>query len=125
MLTPSPHEQLIYDNDITSASNVTLADGSSASANTFSGVELETAMSLTAKIDGDKIYAYINDGSAPNDGGCCASTLRAYDQDGSYHDIDLSFIASDIFPDSDYAYATHTFDIFEGVAYFMVQYEER
>ena len=81
-------------------------------------------MSLTAKISGDKLYAYVNDGSAPNDGGCCASTLRAYDQEGSYEDIDLSFVAEDIFPDSDYAYATHTFDIFDDVAYLMVQYEE-
>ena len=60
---------------------------------------------------------------APSESGCCADTLRRHSGDGTSLDIDLTFIA-DLFEDTDWAYATHTFDVYDGIAYMMVQYEE-
>ncbi|GMI39599.1 hypothetical protein TeGR_g11473 [Tetraparma gracilis] len=115
---------LTYDeSSVVSASNVTLTAAPKAS-NKFSSVSLDGALQLTARIAGDKMYAYMS-GDAPAESGCCAGILRAFETDGSYSDTDLVELVSDLFSEvTDWAYATHTFDIVDGVAYMMIQYEE-
>jgi len=84
--------------------------------------------SLTAKILGSNMYAYVNTGVAPNAAGCCADTLRVYPKSGSVRDIDLESVMQEAFPGSSFAHATHTFDVGmlggELHAFTMVQYEE-
>ena len=106
-----------------SASNVTLISAPSAS-NKFSSVSFDGALQLTARIVGSKLYAFMS-GDAPTESGCCAGILRSYSEDGTFEDIDLVTLVGDLFADvTDWAYATHTFDIVDDVAYMMVQYEE-
>lgn len=84
--------------------------------------------SLTAKILGSNMYAFVNTGVAPNAAGCCADTLRVYPKSGSSRDIDLESVMQTAFPGSSFAHATHTFDVgmLDGElhAFTMVQYAE-
>jgi len=92
------------------------------------GSDVKGAM-LTAKIYGDNLYAYVNTGKVPTEGGCCADTIRVYPrtQSGS-QDIDIESVVQEAFPGSSFAHASHTFDITEidGVAHALcvIQYEE-
>jgi len=89
-------------------------------------------LALTAKIHGDKLYAYIqkNPTETGEKGGCCADTLRIYDRTtGDFTEIDLDSLLTKIFPSSvSFHHATHTFDIeSEGgkvFAWLMVQYDD-
>jgi len=84
---------------------------------------------LTAKIHGDNMYAYMNTGKVPSEGGCCADTIRVYPRTQSEsQDIDIESVVQEAFPGSSYAHASHTFEITEidGEAYALcvIQYEE-
>jgi hypothetical protein len=92
------------------------------------GSDVKGAM-LTAKVYGDNMYAYVNTGSVPSEGGCCADTIRVYPRTQSNsQDIDLESVVQETFPGSSFAHASHTFDIteFDGKPYAlcMIQYEE-
>lgn len=86
-------------------------------------------LALTAKIHDNVMYALKNDGSAPNDMGCCANLLRMYPRDdgNKYTDLVLEDLIKDAVNASD-AYASHTFDVTEidskTVAIFQVRYSE-
>jgi len=88
-----------------------------------------TGAMLTAKIHGDNLYAYVNTGKVPAEGGCCADTMRVYPRTGSKsQDIDIESLVQQAFPGSSFAHASHTFEITEidGVAHALcvIQYEE-
>lgn len=91
------------------------------------GSDVSGAM-LTAKIHGTNMYTYVNKGSAPNSAGCCADTMRIYDQKGATSDVDLEAAMKEAFPGTTFAHATHTFDLAmldgELHALTMVQYAE-
>ena len=88
---------------------------------------------LSAKVIDDKMYVLVEKVATPDaGGGCCADTLRVYDQaTGSAEEVDLNALNKPLFaPDNvSWAYATHTFDVFKGddgkvYALLQVQYEE-
>jgi hypothetical protein len=83
---------------------------------------------LTAKIHGVNMYTYLNTGTAPSAGGCCADTMRIYSKTGSVSDVDLEALMHEAFPGSTFAHATHTFDLgmLDGElhAFTMVQYAD-
>jgi hypothetical protein len=92
------------------------------------GSDVKGAM-LTAKIYGDNMYTYVNKGTVPTEGGCCADTIRVYPRTQSdSQDIDLESVVQEAFPGSSFAHASHTFDITEidGEPYALcvIQYEE-
>ena len=88
---------------------------------------------LSAKVVDDKMYVLVEKVATEGaGGGCCADTLRVYDQaDGSADEVDLNALNKGLFaPDNvSWAYATHTFDVFKGddgkvYALLQVQYED-
>lgn len=67
---------------------------------------------LSAKIRESNMYIYINKGTVPNSGGCCADTMRVFPRGGSHHDIDIAAAINKAMGNTT-AYATHTFDVSE------------
>jgi len=128
--------ELSYPKGVTSADDVsikavnTTQNGKGAPSEIGAWYDLDTVngFSLTGKIVGDKLYAYI-DQSGEGFGGCCADTFRTYNKtDGSFSDLNLNTIIAGAMPNMG-AFASHTFDVKEVngevVAYAMVRYSDK
>lgn len=84
---------------------------------------------LSAKVLGDQMLVLTAVKATPDGagGGCCADTIRVYEKDATFADVDIDAILATVFPSdvTNWVHATHTFDTYkdekDGKTYALLQ----
>ena len=72
---------VMYPEGVSTCADVVGSDASGAAElGAWSQLDLKAPLMLTGKNYGPNLYGYVNTGVAPVDGGCCADTMRIWNQ---------------------------------------------